>query len=220
MLLLLAACSDYDLHKGDADHDVGDGDTDPVATDSDSVRDDSGDGTDSASDEDTIPHATAEIYVNDDTTLFTWDPAQHQLALVADFHDRNTHVACARMVDIAIDLQGRMYGTCGNWLVRVDPTDATFVDVLNLGEEYVGLTFLSDGRLILGGDGAVRIYDPSNGTMDVLYAGSFQTYAQSTLYGFTADGRILSIDPVTATPTLIQSSAHSWYGATTNPVRW
>ena len=45
-------------------------------------------------------------------------------------------------------------------------------------------------------------------------------YDDGTLYGFTSDGEILSIDPNTASTTVLSSDGTSWWGATTNPVVW
>jgi hypothetical protein len=121
-----------------------------------------------------FPAATGDVYANTDTELFVWDTSTHALGRIGTFRDWSTGYGCARMVDIAIDLNGGMVGTCGNMLVRIDPTDATTEELVDLGEEDVGLTFLADGTLIAAGSGSVRSLD-ANGRLHTIYSGAFET---------------------------------------------
>lgn len=45
-------------------------------------------------------------------------------------------------------------------------------------------------------------------------------WADETLYAFAADGGVYAVDGATGAGTLVRADAVSYYGATTNPVRW
>jgi hypothetical protein len=45
-------------------------------------------------------------------------------------------------------------------------------------------------------------------------------YAKGVLFGFTDEGEILTIDGGTGAATVVDEPGISWWGATTNPVRW
>jgi hypothetical protein len=77
--------------------------------------------------------------------------------------------------------------------------------------------------LASGNDELIRI-DPSNGGLtDLGQLGASGVYglawADNVLYGFTAGGQYLAINPTSAA-SVIGSTPGSWYGATTNPATW
>ena len=45
-------------------------------------------------------------------------------------------------------------------------------------------------------------------------------YTDGTLYGFSADGHIVAIDPANAHTSMTSADTPGWWGATTNPVVW
>ena len=102
---------------------------------------------------------------------------------------------------------------------RLSPAYETSGDLVGLPDGYLYWT-------VLGGtnDELVRV-DPVTGA--AFWVGAVAGsrlfglgYDDGTLYAFSSDGSILSIDPTTAATTVVSSDTTSWWGATTNPVVW
>ena len=163
-----------------------------------------------------LPTATAAIYVNDSSNLYTYDLPTDTVRFVGTFYEQTTGGACNWMVDIAIDNNGHLYGTCGNELVQIDPTNGTFVHALYLDQEYVGLTFLSNGKLVLAGNGEVRLWDPSTNGVSVLNDGT--DYVTSGDLVGLPDGKLYWT--VTGGDDLVRLDANNgntaWVGATSS----
>jgi hypothetical protein len=88
---------------------------------------------------------------------------------------------------------------------------------------------LPDGNLYMsavtsGTDHLIRINPTTGATTDVGNLNHDQVYglgyANSTFYGFGADGEVFSINSTNASTTDLAATGLSWYGATTNPVLW
>ena len=212
--------------------------------------------------------ATESIYVHTSTTLFSYDPATNAAVRIGDFKEGGSRIS--DMTDIAIDMSGHRWGGAFTRLYEIDPRSGACTYVRDLPDSATGLTFLSDGRLVIagsalrffdpatnqtsvlvgggtyttsgdivglpdgylywtvtswsGGDGLVRV-DPNSGT--TTYVGDLSAsslygvgYANGTLYGFSSWGTIVGIDPSNARNISTNTVNQTWWGATTNPVRW
>lgn len=122
-----------------------------------------------APDADLPPPAREPVYIHTGTTLFSYDPANNQVQRVGDFHDRSGPLD-RQVVDIAIDLDGTMYGgtrepsgnTAGNGVYIIDPETALSRLVFEFDDTLNGMTFLDDGRLVIAGE-RVSVVDPRTG---------------------------------------------------------
>jgi large repetitive protein len=156
-LVLLAACSDYEINTKDDDN-AGVSDTaEPVVEDDTGQTDgsDGDDGTGEGSGTVEVP-ATEPIYINEGSTLWSWDP-EGDLVQVGAFSSVD------RMTDIAIDPAGQLWGCTFDSLYTIDPETAETVWVADIDESLHGLTFVSDGRMVGAGDG-VWLIDPTTGS--------------------------------------------------------
>jgi len=88
---------------------------------------------------------------------------------------------------------------------------------------------LPDGLLYCamtnGGGSSLVVYNLGSDT--IVRTGSTGTgslygvaYAESTLFGFSSDGTMYTMDPTSGRATKVSTSSLVWYGATTNPVAW
>jgi hypothetical protein len=138
------------------DTDVPDTDVPPVDTDVPPV------------DTDTAPPvATYSMYAHTSDTLFSVDPAQNLVSRIGTFRRPNNVVVS--MADIAIDLGGHLFAgsydatTSGNHTIySVDPTTARITWVCDVPLSLIGMTFLSDGRLVVGADHTLTVVDLSS----------------------------------------------------------
>lgn len=268
VIALLAACTDYDLNRKAEDPPA----KEPEDTGApvDTAAEDTGDTADTDSGEVVVPDtgevATESTYINTDTTLFSFDPGTGVATRLGEFVDGRTPIS-GGMTDIAIDLDGIMYGVSFEALYQINPSTGVCTFVAYLDESMTGLTFVSDGRLVgagpgvsfidtatgrltplvasgeyytsgdiiglpdgmlywtvTGGDGLVQV-DPDSGTTrrrgtvgvsDVYGLG----YAYGELYGFTAAGEVIVIDPSSGRAGANDALSGRWWGATTNPVLW
>lgn len=151
-----------------------------------------------------IEVATADLYVHSGEILYTWDLETQSATHVGAFHDASTGTALSGVLDIAIDPSGQLYAAIEDQLYRVDAVDAGCTPDQVLPEDGTGLTFLADGRLVVGGEALVAI-DLTTGTSEELVpAGTYTTSGdivgvpQGTL-GWTVRGETsddwVSVDP-------------------------
>ncbi len=219
-----------------------------------------------------IAPATEPIYVHTGAILHSYDPANETATPIGAFRSADGPVT--NMVDMAIDTGGQMFGgTLDKWVVRIDPQTARVEPLFEFDDILHGMTFLSDGRLVIAGervsmvdpvtgrviselvpgsdwvtsgdvvglpdgklywtvrganagdpDDLIRI-DPRTGAASKLGSAGIDRifglgYANHLLYGFSSGGRVVVLDPDTgaAGPSVLLEG--SWWGATTNPVRW
>lgn len=121
------------------------------------------------------PPAAESVYIQTGTTLYTYDPMTNTAAAVGNFMTADGPIE--RMVDIAIDLQGRMFGgTSDKKIFSIDPETAFCRYRFDFDDILHGLTFLADGRLVVAGE-RVSIIDPNQGTvlLEMVGAQNFQT---------------------------------------------
>lgn len=205
MLLFLAiGCTDYGLRgKEAAPPSPEPEDTDEPVVDTDEPVD-TGDTADTGHTTDVTdpgPVATEPVYINTASTLFSYDPATHTATRIGEFTEGGRPVT-GGMTDIAIDLDGLMYGGSFTTLYRVDPRNGDCRRVGSLADEMTGLTFVSDGRLV-GAGAAVSFVDTSTGDLTPLVrAGQYSTSGDiiglpdGMLY-WTVDGGddLVQVDP-------------------------
>lgn len=117
------------------------------------------------------PAAVEPVYIHTGDSLFSYDPESNQVQQVGMFHDRNGPLD-RTMVDIAIDLDGIMYGGTrnpngqaeGNGVYVIDPETAFSRLVFEFDDTLNGMTFLDDGRLVIAGE-RVSVVDPRTGEL-------------------------------------------------------
>lgn len=173
----LVACTDYDLNtKEDPPvlEDTGDSGGSVV---------DSADTGDSGSDTDTggttVPDdtgvvATESVYINTSDTLYSFDPSSSIATRIGTFRD-GAFAISGGMTDIAISLDGFMYGVSFDALYQIDPTTGDCRYVASVSDEMNGLTFVSDGRLVGAGDGVYVIDTRSGRLTTIVSPGEYST---------------------------------------------
>jgi DNA-binding beta-propeller fold protein YncE len=118
----------------------------------------------------------------------------------------------------------------GSALSLIDPATGRVIRTLVPAGGYTtsgDVIALPDGMLywtVDGGNDRVVRVDPSSGaTTPLPLLGVNDVYglgfANSQMFGFSSDGRVLTIDPTSGAVMQNQSLPGSWNGATTNPVR-
>jgi hypothetical protein len=154
--------------------------------------------------------------------LYAIDPTDATVSRICDID--------VEMMALAFTSDGRLFGGGDQTIREIDTQSCTAVELLSGGYTTSGdLVGLPDGYLywtVRGEDGdeLVRV-DPTYGYTS--WIGPIEGeklfglgYAEDTLYGFSALGEIVAIDPITAKTTLRSGDGTTWWGATTNPVTW
>ena len=262
----LAGCSDYNVNskaeptggaeQADSGEPLGDG-GDPDGEPGDTGPP-SGSGTSEL--------ATATNYIHTSSALFSWEPSAGAVE-IGRFTDASG--GAIEITDLAIDLDGRMYAVGWTTLYTIDASTAEARFVAELATSLVGLTFLSDGRLIGAGDGIFEVDTATGALRSLISGGAYTTSGDvvgmpdgklywtvlggggdalvridpsswsttfvgeigesqlwgigevgGNLTGFSAAGRLVEIDPLTARVSRATTLPNAWWGATTNPVRW
>jgi hypothetical protein len=149
-----------------------------------------------------------------------------------------TTAECTYIADVAESLtgltfvsDGRLVGA-GPSVSFVDTTTGALTPLLASGRwstsgDIIGLP---DGKLywtVYGdgsGDELIQI-DPNTGNaVDIGSTGTSSIwglgYAAGAMIGFTDGGKVIDIDPATASASHYRATTGSWWGATTNPVLW
>ena len=122
--------------------------------------------------------ATEPVYLNSATSLYSWRPDQSSPVKVGDFREGRTMLR--NMIDIAIDLSGHLYGgTSDKRVLLIDPDTGTCRFLFESDDSLTGLTFLSDGRLVVAGE-HVSIVDALTGRV-------LRTLATGTQYQTSGD---------------------------------
>ena len=157
------------------------------------------------------------------TTLYRVDAATAALTAVAPLPGGS-------FAGLAFAGDGTLIGA-GDGLWRIDPaTGAATVLPGTAGITTSGdVVGLPDGQLYwttLGSAGDdLYTVDPSTGAAQrvgaIAESGLWGIgYTDERLYGFSSAGLVVEIDPATAAVTDTVPLAGTWWGATTNPVRW
>ncbi|MCP4806352.1 MAG: SMP-30/gluconolactonase/LRE family protein [Proteobacteria bacterium] len=138
------------------------------------------------------------------------------------------------MMALAFSADGRLFAGGDTLITEVDLTDCsstvlvqespyfTSGDLVGLPDGYLYWTV--EGEDYEDSDELVRV-DPTYGYTS--WVGPIDAdrlfglgYTDGTLYGFSADGHIVAIDPANANTTMTSADTPGWWGATTNPVVW
>ena len=165
-VLVLTACSDFNLALTKPDDTVGGVDTDvglPLPQDTD-VPD-----TDVPPPADTDPSvATFAMYAHSNIDLFSVEPTTAAVTKIGRFLTPNG--AAVAMADIAIDLRGRLFAGSyeatsagAHTIYTVMPTTAAVTRLCEVDVALTGMTFLSDGRLVAATEHALTLIDLANG---------------------------------------------------------
>lgn len=275
-LLIMPACTEYDLGRDKDDPVVVDDTGGPRDTAGDSEPPvDTGEPPDSDPpiDETGLPPvASAPLYAHSANTLFSVEPeAPFGHLRVGAFVDASGQPV-TDITDVAIDADGIMYAVSFDTLYQVNASNAQVTEIRSAGPtDLNAMTFLADGTLLAGGGANLYEVDPSSGrftqvssigsytfagdmvglpdgllycamsdgsasTSLVVYdmasgsivrTGSTGTgslygvgYAEDTLFGFNAEGRIYILDQSSGTARQVTDTNEVWWGATTNPAAW
>jgi len=164
LILLCCSCDDVLLHVAPEPVDAGIiiVDAAPPAPDAGFAIPDAG----FAPDAEPPPMTAREpIYIHTGDTLFSYDPETNEASTIGNFHDRNGPIE--GVVDIAIDLDGRMFGgTRDKKIYFIDATSGFCDYRFDFDDILHGLTFLSDGSLVVAGE-RVSIVNPTNGQLQI-----------------------------------------------------
>jgi hypothetical protein len=107
------------------------------------------------------PIAEAPVYANTAGRLYEVVPATGETSTVGDFRDAAGKID--GFVDIAIDLDGRMFGGTFDAIYRIDPSTAEVEHICDTEVELYAMTFTSTGELIGGGPETLTIIDVDGG---------------------------------------------------------
>jgi hypothetical protein len=158
---LLASCSGAD-YDDDDDSGSDDDDDDTADDDDDDTADDDDDDT-ADDDDDTTPPAGAAweyMYAQTSTDLFSVDKdSPHTVTWVGTFSQE-------RITDLAVDIDGRMYGVTDDEVFEVDPLTGDLTSVAYREDTwFVALTALADGTMLAGSDDEIYEIDVLNGSI-------------------------------------------------------
>lgn len=225
MLLVIAAvgCTEYGI-QGEQDANVGSEPTLDTAAPEDpdtAVPDDP----DTSEPEDTgspndegPPPAEAPVYAHTSGQLYEVEPANGARTLIGTFRD-TAGTEISPFVDIAIDLEGRMYGGTFDALYRIDPSSAQVTEICAPDAGMVALTFTSDGELIAGDTQSVHIINIANCRVtELVTEGDYRTsgdlvglpdgYLYWTVEGSSRDA-LVRVDPLTGATNYIGDIGYS-----------
>ena len=205
---LYTACSDYDfkeIQEGENASDTASSNNVDDTGTSSTVTDSGDTAADTAITEDPDV-ATEIIYLNSENQLFSWNPGEGK-SLVGPFSDSSV-----RMTDIAIDMDGRMYGIASTELYRIDAQTAEVTFQCTVDQYANGLTFISNGQLLAAGNGIFEIDVNTCRTTMISSDTDFQTAGDVvglpgerlfwTVNGNAGAG-LVEVNPNTGTSTLI-----------------
>ncbi|GDX83348.1 hypothetical protein LBMAG42_51590 [Deltaproteobacteria bacterium] len=161
-LVLLFACTDYDLNQQEKPGPGADADTGEFVPAEDTSVDtadtgDSGLVIDEDTGEPDPEVATESVYINSGSTLYGYDPTTNTATTIGVFKDGG--VTVSDMTDIAIDLSGHMYGIAYTEVYQINPTTAVVTDLGAIRDNCNALTFVSDGTLVAACDSGVITID-------------------------------------------------------------
>lgn len=144
------------------------------------------------------------MYVHSDDELFSLNE-NGELTYIADFIVEGTHYLDdqPKITDLAIDLDGRMFGVAGFELYEINASTGSMKLSAVLEQYLNGLTFMANGDLMGAGDGIFKI-DPATGyTNTVVEDGIYNTsgdivgHPNGLMYWTVRDGTgdaLVSID--------------------------
>ncbi len=127
--------------------------------------------------------ATEPIYIHTATDLYTYDADLNVANPVGSFRTAAGPLE-AGIVDIAIGLDGRMYGgdragegqngTGINNVWVIDSNSGACTKIFEIDDYPHGLTVLADGRLVVAGD-RISVIDPNTGAVELELDSQYET---------------------------------------------
>ena len=98
------------------------------------------------------------MYVHSDDELYSLNE-NGELTYIADFIVEGTHSLDdqPKITDLAIDLEGRMFGVAGFDLYEINASTGTMTLSAVLEQYLNGLTFMANGDLMGAGDGIFKL---------------------------------------------------------------
>ena len=126
---------------------------------------------DTAEEYDPVPVAEAPVYANSSDSLYEVDPSTGSAQFIANFWNEDGGIR--NVVDIAIDLDGRMYGGTYDTLYRIDPTNGHATEICQPPAEMTALAFTSEGVLVAGGEDRITLLDVNDCEAEILLSNSF-----------------------------------------------
>lgn len=166
LIAVLVACQEYELYQPNKDGDpIGETGTEttPVV---DTTPTDTGTPTPGVAD--------APVYANTSGQLFEVEPETGARTLVGNFRYEGQPVE--GMVDIAIDLNGRMFGGTFDALYQIDASNGNLAKICDTDLNPYALAFTSDGILFAGADAEiVSVELPSCSRRSLATSGGYTT---------------------------------------------
>jgi hypothetical protein len=164
--------------------------------------------------------ATEAMYGHSSSKLYRYDPLNNVSTLIASF--KNQSGGAMSVFDIAITPSGLMYAVTGSALHYVDASTGVLTpiptDGISAFGNINGLTSLSNGKLVISGNG-VAIYDIATHTLSTLVApGGYQSSGDiialpdGYLYMMASSSgsdRLIQINPSNGATRDIGSTGHS-----------
>ena len=219
----LIGCSEYEF-SAEKDSELGvDEDVEPP--DDETGVDDTAEPSDTGDDQDTDPNnetepppAEAPVYAHDPNTLFEVKPGSGERVPLGEFSIDGQPVGDS-FIDIAIDLDGNMFGATFLALYQINPTNAVAKKLCDVDLDMVAMTFSSDGELFVGGSDGIQIVNVVNCRATPLaVGGGYQTsgdlvglpdgYLYWTVRGSSRD-ELVRVDPLSGQTTWIGSIGFS-----------
>jgi len=109
------------------------------------------------------------MYAHTADDLYSIDDAPPYEAHLVSTFNRIDGEPAPNITDLAVSLEGEMYGVSTNGVWHIAPATGVMEPVLETEDEFfVAMTFLSDGSLLVGGDGNLYEVDLATGTYSTL----------------------------------------------------
>lgn len=160
-VLLLTACVEYDFGEDnelpDEPEDTGEIPVDTVPEDTEP--------------EDTEPVADQPVYGHTSGELYVVDPQTGARTFKGNFRSASGQ-AVTGFLDIAIDLDGYMFGGTSRGIYRIDPQSAIVTKLCDTDVRMPALAFTSEGVLYAGAEREVTRVDLTACTGTPLFSGS------------------------------------------------
>ncbi len=169
-LIMLAACTEYDLGRDKDDPPASDDTGAPLDTGGDSEAPEDTEppeDTDLPIDETGLPPeaATDPLYAHTASTLYSIEPERPYTHVRTGAFAASGSGPVTDITDVAIDTDGTMYAVSFDTLYRVDASNGQLSPVGTAGPtDLNALTFLADGTLLAGGGSDLYEVDPTSGS--------------------------------------------------------
>ena len=148
------------------------------------------------------------VYACTATDLYTIEPSRGDATWIGAFHDSDG-APVTYFLDLAIDLDGVLYGGTFDTLYRIDAATAEVTPLCALGVDSYALTVTADGAMYAGGYSTINHLDPTDCSATPLVDGApYNTagdlvglpdgYLYWTVWGATfGQDDLVRVDPAT-----------------------